>query len=215
MTENLKIMSISLMSQQKATATAVFNGEQLVIADVQLLGGMFTAWRDKLVETVEDKVAQGYAVIVEERTEYIAKYGTQYLLEDLGDDNRTNLQEALDWYFALDAVGNMVFTDETKRYQIVSGSEGGKIDRKQDDKGRPVYVVDWARCTGGFRAVLLCVVAAMQEPLSDRYLKAMFPDQMREEEELHPAMRFKAALERKDQQRGEELRKAQQQGVKS
>lgn len=212
--ENLKIMSISLMSQQKATATAVFNGEQLVIADVQLLGGMFTSWRDKLVDAVEDKVAQGYAVIVEERTDYIAKYGTQYLLEDVGDEGRTNLQEALDWYFALDAVGNMVFTDETKRYQISSGAEGGKIDRKQDDKGRPIYVVDWARFTGGFRAVLLCVVAAMQEPLSDRYLKAMFPDQMREEEELHPAMRMKAALERKDLQRGEELRKAQQ-GVTS
>lgn len=194
--ESLKIMSISLMSKQKAVAYAAFNGQQLVVTEVAQISGFFSTWRDKLIETVEEKVAAGYAVIVEERTDLIAKYGTQYLLEDIGDDGRVNLWESLDWYFALDDIDNMLFSDEAKRYHIASGSEGAKVDRVQDEKGRPAYKVDWSRLTGGFRAVLLCVVAAMQEPLSDRYLKAMFPDQYREEEEEHPAKRMRAALDR-------------------
>lgn len=207
--DSLKIMAVSLLSQQRFYATAAFTSDQLVIAEVTPIPGMFNSWREKLTDMVQDRVNKGFVVIVEERTDLIARYGTQYLLEDVGDENRTNMQEALDWYFALEAMSNIIFTEETKRYQISSGGEGAKIDKDQDDKGRPVYKVDWARLSGGFRVVLLCVVAAMQEPISERFLGAVWPgvDQAAEDL-LNPAQRFNNALEAMNRKKGADLMRA-------
>ena len=64
---------------------------------------MFNVWRKPLVDEIIDKKSKGYAVIVEEKTDLIAQYSTQYLLEDI--EERSNLYEALDWYFALQTWG--------------------------------------------------------------------------------------------------------------
>lgn len=193
MGENVRIMAVSLVSsKQRTVAYAVFNGEQLSIVSVESVGGgFFSTWRDKLIADIQNKVKKGFIVIVEERTDLIAQHATQYMLEDVNDEGRTNMQEALDWYFSLESVGNLIFSDETKRYHLSSGAEGAKIDTGYDDKGRPVYKVDWNRLPGGFRSVLLCVVAAMTEPLSERFLTAMFGNQVDIEEEDHPVKRWK------------------------
>lgn len=207
-TSLLKILAICLMSSQKYKAYAVFNGEQLVIADVQPITGIFGLWRDPLIAEIEKSKADGYAVIVEERTDNIAKYATQYLLESGADgDSRTNLYEALDWYFAMQDVGNIVFNPAVQKFAIVAGVEGSKIDKRQDEKGRTAYSVDWKAFHGGYRAVLLCVVASMEEPMSERYLKELFPAILVPEDD-HPMARIHRALRGDDLRRGRELEEA-------
>jgi hypothetical protein len=204
----LKILAICLMSSQKYKAYAVYNGEQLVIADVQPITGIFGLWRDPLIAEILQKKADGFVVIVEERTDNIAKYATQYLLESASDgDSRTNLYETLDWYFAMHDVGNIVFNPSVQKFSISAGGEGSKVDKRQDEKGRTAYSVDWKAFHGGYRAVLLCVVAAMEEPVSERYLSEMFPASS-VEEETHPMFRLHNALRDDDLRRGRELEEA-------
>jgi|GEM_PF-3192913 len=201
--EILKIMTISLIGNNRAKAYAVFNGEQLVITRVDVIGGMFRAWRQPIIDEVKDKAAKGYVVLVEEKTDIIAQFATQYLLEDI--EERSNLYDALDWYFALQDMGNLIADDEAQRFLIRAGGEGQKVEKKQDDKGRPYYSIDWPSFTGGHRAVLLCVVAAMTEPVSDRYLEAMFGGKLAEAPEENPARRWKRLIEEQDRAKGENL----------
>lgn len=209
----LKILAICLMSSQKYKAYAVYNGEQLVIADVQPITGIFGLWRDPLIAEIEKSKADGYVVIVEERTDNIAKYASQYLLESAGDgESRTNLYEALDWYFAMQDVGNIVFSPTVQKFSISAGGEGSKVDKRQDEKGRTAYSVDWKSFHGGYRAVLLCVVAAMEEPMSERYLAELFPASAVKEDD-HPMSRIHQALRDDDLRRGRELEEARGKGL--
>jgi len=192
----LKIMAVSLMGGQKSKAYAVFNGEQLVITSVLPIAGIFNAWRKPLVDEIVEKSGKGYAVIIEERTDLIAQHGTQYLLEDV--EERSNLYEALDWYFALQDMGNLVVDDDAKRFLIRSGSEGQKVEKKQDEKGRSVYSIDWTAFGGGHRAILLCVVAAMTEPLSGRFLEAMFGNPAPDPDDYNPVRRMERLIKKRD-----------------
>ena len=138
----LKIMGVSLASSKKHKAYAVFNGEQLVITNVTpIASGMLNVWRTPLIEEIIQKKADGFAVLVEEKTDLIAQYGTQYLLDDI--EGKSNLYDALDWYFALQDMGNLIMPSELGAYQIRSGHEGQRIEKKQDEKGRSRYDIDW------------------------------------------------------------------------
>jgi len=195
----LKILTVSLMGSSKSKAYAVFNGEQLSIVSVRPISGAFNTWRKPLIEEIKEKGAKGYVILVEEKTDLIAQYGTQYLLEDV--EERSNLYEALDWYFALQDMGNLISDDEVKRFIIRAGGEGQKVEKKQDEKGRPYYSIEWASFSGGHRAVLLCVVAAMTEPLSDRFLEAMYGKLPEPPEDDNPVRRYQKLFEQMDIQK--------------
>jgi hypothetical protein len=51
-----------------------------------------------------------------------------------------------------------------------------KVDILQDEKGRKKYNVNWPEFTGENRIILLCVMAAQYEPVSDKYLKEFFEE---------------------------------------
>jgi hypothetical protein len=199
----LKIMTVSLMGNQKSKAYAVFNGEQLVITRVDMITGMFGLWRKPIVDEVIDKKKKGYVVLVEEKTDLVAQYATQYLLEDI--EERSNLYDALDWYFAMQDMGNIIADDDAKRFLVRAGGEGQKIEKKQDDKGVPYYAIDWTAFHGGYRAVLLCVVAAMTEPLSERYIEAMFGEAVPDPEDANPVRRWTKVMAVRDLDKGMEL----------
>lgn len=203
MSDMLKILAVSLMGSQKSKAYAVYNGEQLIVTGVMTISGMFSAWRKPLVQEIEEKKALGYVVLVEEKTDLVSQYATQYLLEDV--EVRSNLYEALDWYFALQDMGNLIVDEEAKRFLIRSGSEGQRIEKKQDEKGRPYYDIDWTSFHGGHRAVLLCVVAAMTEPLSDRYIEAMFGQPVPEPDDENPVRRWTKVMAARDLSKGKRL----------
>ena len=190
-TEPVKILVISLMSSKKYKAHAVYDGEQLVIASMSPIVGMFNSWRDGLIKEIEECKSKGWIVIVEERTDFVSSHATQYLLEDMNDENRSNYFDALDWYFALQDMENLIIHPDYQQYQIRTGGEGQKVEKKQDEKGRPIYAVDWKSFHGGFRCVLLCVVAAMYEPISGRFLDAMWGKTQEEDEIENPVKRWK------------------------
>lgn len=206
----VKIFTVCLASPKRYKAMAIYNGETLVITHVIALTGMFGSWKSALIKEIEEKKAQGFIILIEEKTDYVAQYGTKYLLEDMNtelDDRRSNYYDALDWYFALAATDNLVIDSEYQRFAFHASSEGGKIEKAQNDKGQTVYKVNWQDFHGGYRAVLLCVVAACYEPLSERYLEAMFQMDERAREINHPAHRFKALIESVTLERGRELEK--------
>ena len=199
----LKIMAVSLMSNQKCRAYAVWNGEQLVITGVSQIPGVFGLWRQPLIDEIEDKKSKGWVVLVEEKTDFIASHGTQYLLEEVED--KSNLYDALDWYFALNDIGNIIADEEAKRYLIRAGGEGQRVEKKQDEKGRPYYSIDWGSFSGGHRVVLLCVVAALTEPVSERFLTAMYGEKDPEPEDDNPVRRWQRLIARRDLERGKQF----------
>lgn len=199
----LKILAVSLMGNQKNKAYAVYNGEQLIITAVMTITGLFSSWRKPLIAEIEEKTAAGYVVLVEEMTDMISQHATKYLLEAV--EGRSNLYDALDWYFALQDMGNLVVDEEVKRYVIRSGSEGQRIEKKQDDKGRTYYNIDWSAFHGGYRAVLLCVIAALQEPVNRRYLREMYGPERADREDTNPARRMRELLHQEDIRRGQAI----------
>jgi len=213
MSKNVKIFVVCLASLKKFRAHAVYNGETLVIGMVQQIEatGIFGKWKAPLIKEIEERKADGYIVLVEEKTDYISQYATQYLLEDLNDDHegsrRSNYFDALDWFFALADTGNIVFHSDCAQFNINAVSEGGMVDRQNDDKGRSVYKVDWKRFNGGFRAVLLCVVAALYEPLSERFLDVMFQADERAHVIANPALKMRALIHDMNVSKGKELEK--------
>lgn len=204
--KTLKIMTVSLMSVKKFKAYAVYDAGQLMVTDVIPITGMFGTWKQPLIDEVKQKRDAGFAVLVEERTDHIARHGTRYLLEEEGDSGQSNFYDALDWYFALSDLDNVILHSDCQQYAIRIGGEGAKVEKRQDDKGRTVYNVNWSVFNGGFRAVLMCAVAAMQEPVSRRFIDEFCtyldtPD----DEELHPAVAFARALEEGERQRARAL----------
>lgn len=179
--ETLKILTVSLSDVQKYKAYAVYNGEQLIITNIIQLPGLFASYRSALIAEIQERLSAGFAVLVEEKTEIVSGYATRYMLEDRDEETgRSNYFDALDWYFALLHTDSIIFHPDCRQFLIRPGGEGQYVEKIQDEKGRPGYRVDWTRFNGGYRAMLLCVVAAMTEPLSDRYLTAMYGEDMRE-----------------------------------
>jgi len=215
MSEQTKIFVACLTDAKKYKAEALFDGEALVIANVLPIEdkGLFSKWKMPLIKEIQQKVEQGYIVLVEEKTDYVSRYATQYILEDLNDDSdggsrRSNYSDALDWYFALADTGNLIIHPDYKKYSLNGSGEGSMFDRQNDDKGRSLYKVDWKRFNGGYRAMLLCVVGAMYEPLSERFLESMFEADERAHEIANPALQFKSVIQGVTLARARELEKS-------
>jgi hypothetical protein len=186
----IRIMAASLVSGQKYTAYAVFDGENLIVTQVELIPWADVAWKSKLIAEIKDRKEKGFIVLVEEKTDHISQHGTKYLLDELWE-GRTNFCDAMDWYFALQATGNLIFHKSCDQYKLYTGGEGQRVEKKTDDRGRTVYHVEWSAFHSGYRAILLCVVAAMTEPVSRRYLNAMFGTHI-EDEVVDPLRQFSA-----------------------
>lgn len=191
--DSVKIFAASLIGSKKFKAVGVFSQEKgLIIASISPVTGAFGTWRQPLVDEVQKWVDNGAIVLVEENGEAISQHGTKYLLEDMDDDSgKTNLAVALDAYFQLQDSDYLIIPPDYQRYVLQAGGEGSWIEKKSDDKGRPFYNIDWQRFTGAHRAILLCVVAAMYEPISGRFLEAMWGKQEIDDYEEHPVKRWK------------------------
>jgi len=200
-----KIFAISLTQKKKFKAYAVYNGEQLVFQIIQQIKGLFSDWKDALKEEIETRKKRGFIVLVEERTEHISQHGTQFSFEDVDTETgRVNYYEALDWYFALENMGNLILPAESQHYAI----RANRIDIQQDEKGRVKYNINWDSFTGAQRAMLLCCMAALgANPVSSVYLDQYFGglDGGKPEEEANPYKSFRAITHGFDRKRGLEL----------
>lgn len=167
-----KIMAISLCGKQPYTGQAAFTGESLVFTEITPVTETFAKWKKKIIEDVKTKVADKWIVSVEEKTDIIARHATQHFdFEDVNSlDKKINLYRALDMYFAMKAMGTLVLPDHLRQNDI----RESKINIQQDEKGRTKYLVNWPEFTGGNRVILLAVMAAQYEPISDKYLSEMF-----------------------------------------
>lgn len=169
-----RIMTISLEGQQRAQAFAMWDGERLIVLELREIVGDPETWLPDMLQDIDAKVESGWVVMVEDRTASFATAATAYNFDEMGENGRTKLQEALDWYFSLDGRGAIILGDGMERYAIRRGGEGGLVDCSTDEKGRLVYKIDWNRFCAGHKAMLMAVVGAViEEPLSERWLRAM------------------------------------------
>lgn len=173
MTEPIKkIFCISLGQKRKYKGYAVYNGEQLIFQVISQIRGLFRDWKTDLIEEIEERKKKGFIVLVEERTDHISQHATQFSFEDLDpEEGRINYYVALDWYFAMENMGNLILPAESQNHAI----RENKVDREQDEKGRTKYNIDWDRFSGAQRVILLCVMAAEgMNPVSSVYLDEFF-----------------------------------------
>lgn len=169
-----RIMTISLEGQQRAQAFAMWDGERLIVLELREIVGDPETWLPDMLQDINAKVESGWVVMVEDRTASFSTAATAYNFDEMGENGRTQLQEALDWYFSLDGRGAIILGDGMERYAIRRGGEGGLVDCTADEKGRMVYKIDWNRFGAGHKAMLMAVVGAViEEPLSERWLRAM------------------------------------------
>lgn len=196
-----KIMTVSLESTKRAKAYAIYDSERLFVMDCNPISGPPSEWKPALLNEIAEKVADGFVVLVEDRTGIFCDNGTQFSFEEV-DDGRTMLHHAFDWWAALHGVGNLLLDEKVNRYNIRISGEGALVDCQQDEKGRIRYNVNWQSFHGGHKAVLMCVVAAMMEPLSERYLSEMFAaDDAARAEDAQPYLRVFSSLQAHDEAR--------------
>ena len=183
-----KILAISLTDKKKFKAYAVFNGEMLVIQSIVELPGQFLDWKKLILDEVAAKKKAGFYVIVEEKTDHIAGNAIAFDFEEIDLlENRIHLYLAFDWYFTLYNMGAIIFPKNAQKFVI----RDSLVDKKQDEKGRTKYDVDWSRFGGGQRVVLLTVMAAMYDEVSGNYLDAVFGADQVARGRLDPLSSFK------------------------
>lgn len=197
-----KILAISLTDKKKFKAYAVFNGEMLVIQSIVELPGQFLDWKKPILNEVSAKKKAGFYVIVEEKTEHIAGHAIAFDFEEIDSlENRIHLYLAFDWYFTLFNMGAIIFPKNAQKFVI----RDSLVDKKQDEKGRTKYDVDWSRFGGGQRVVLLTVMATMYDEVSGNYLDVFFGTAQVERDRLDPLGSFKAITVRVDRSQAEEI----------
>lgn len=169
-------MAVSLESNKRYKANALYEGGRLYLTHCTPIVGGVAVWRDAVMTEIKDKFSKGFAVLVEDRTgSFCADNGASQFAFDEIEDGRTMLYQCLDWYFALYDMGNIVADAEAERFLFRSGGEGSMVDRQQDDKGRTTYNINWSAFTGAHKAVLMCVAGAVLEnPWSERWLAEMY-----------------------------------------
>lgn len=167
-----RILAVAFEGRRPAQASAMWNGQHLYIKELREINEDRFVWTEAIKQVVEDKVRDGWVVMLEDRTFSFPGNATSWNFDVVGDDGRTNLQSALDWYFALQGRGQIEFTDATLRFAMKLGGEQDMIYAKNDERGRLVYCVNWPAFKSAHRALLMCVAGAvMEEPLSDRWIK--------------------------------------------
>lgn len=168
-----KILAVSLESQQKYYATAVYDDGRLMITHAKAIKGSPDVWTPQLLKELQEKNEAGFACLVEDRTMNFSSFATSFSFDALEDDGRIALQHCLDWYSTMSNRGTLILDPSLEAFHMRFGKEGSMIDVKHDDKGRAFYHVDWSIVNGGHKAVLMCIAAAvMESPLSDRWINA-------------------------------------------
>lgn len=167
-----KILAISLEGTRRAQAVGMWDGANLILTELRDITGAPAQWLPTMLEDVRAKVASGWVVLVEDRTHSFPADAILYNFDAAGPDGRTNLQSALDWYFALDGRGSIILDPTMKRYALRMGNATDMIDVAHDEKGRLVYRVNWLEFSAGHRALLMCVAGAvMEDPLSEHWMR--------------------------------------------
>ncbi len=205
MKKEVFIMSVSLESTQKYKAYAIYDKEVLVITDAGIINTKKEGWRKELKDEIIEKTERSevrFITLVEDKTqEFCVGDASPFSFEDMEED-KTMLSHALDWYFTLLGAGKLRIADNKLQGDMIQSSgEGQAIDRKQDDKGRTIYRVDWNRIRGGTRAILMCVVAAMMPPLTNMYIESMFGAYNEEEHKPTPSERFRKLMDAEEKVR--------------
>lgn len=170
----LNILAVSLESGKRHKAYAVYDGDRLALTHCLPIVGPPSQWAGELREEIEDKDGKGFVVSVEDRTEAFCTGDASVFSFEEMVDGRSMLYHALDHHFALLDMGKIIADKAVERFLIRSGGEGSRIERRQDEKGRTIYAVDWNAFNGGHKACLMCVCAAMMRPLSERFLEAVY-----------------------------------------
>lgn len=170
----MNIMAVSLESDKRYKAYAVFDGEKLAVTHCIPIHGAVSLWKDDLAKELESKHKEGFSVLVEDRSEQYCIGDASAFSFDEMIDNRSMLYHALDSYFSMLNMGNLIVDKSVERFIVRSGSEGAKVEKKQDEKGRTVYSVDWNTFSGGHKAILMCVCAATFRSLNDIFIDQMF-----------------------------------------
>lgn len=169
-----QIFAVSLESERKYRAAALFADGRLAITHCREITGTPGMWRPSVLQEVQEKAEKGFVVLVEDRVGNFSPHATAFNFDNLEDDGRTTFQHCVDLYFSLWNMGNLILDPTVKAHALKFGGETGMLDPQHDEKGRVVYKVDWPNFGGGRRALLMCVAGAMlEEPLSDRWMSAM------------------------------------------
>ena len=173
--EKKNILTLSFGPLNKsARATASCIDGNLIVTEIKELTSEATEWLPELLQEIEDKTAKDWVCLVEDKTHSLKTTATLYDFDYMEEVGRTNLQIALDWYFAMQARGAIVLTEAAQRYQLRLGADTSVIDLETDERGRLRYRLQWANLLAGHRALLMCVVGAMlEEQLSERWVKVM------------------------------------------
>lgn len=208
------IFAVSLDSPKKHRAAAIlFGNDRLYLTHCLPISGK-GEWREELREEIATKATSGFVVIVEDRSGVFSPHANSFCFEDV-HEGRTMLQHAFDWYFSMQNSGNLVLAKDLNRYAMTQ-TENSVVDLKNDDKGRVLYVPQWERFHGAHKAILLCVIAARMEPLSDHWFDAMLAAMPSlPEQEWNPLERWGKAMknwEDEEQARLERMR-AQRQAI--
>ncbi|MFQ8889172.1 MAG: hypothetical protein ACLR7Z_13270 [Bilophila wadsworthia] len=132
---------------------------RLPISDLQWNGK--TSPRD-----IEEKTEKGFAVIVKDRTHNFSPHAVSFNFDEIADDGRTMLQHCLDWYYSLDAVGNLMLDRGVETHAIRKG-DMAMVNFRHERGGSSVMgsELDDRRTTSSSRASQL-----MELPFSDRWL---------------------------------------------
>lgn len=166
-----RILVICFEGGRPAQASAIYDGNNLYIMEINEISGDPYTWMQTMIEDTEKKSRAGWVVMVEDRTASFPPPATPWNFDAVLEDGRTKMQTAFDWYFTLLGRGSIIFEPTLKKYQLKMGGENDLVYAKNDDKGRLVYCVNWAEFKSGHRALLMCVAGAvMEEPLSDRWM---------------------------------------------
>lgn len=167
-----KILTISFEGRTPTQASAAWDGEKLFILEVNDINGNPHFWMDSVLEDIENKAKSGWVIMVDDSTASFPPPATSWNMNSLGEDGRTNLQTALEWYFALQSRGEIIFEPHLKQYQIRLGGDNDMAFAEHDERGRRIYRIDWTKFNSRHMALLMCVAGAvMEEPLSDRWMK--------------------------------------------
>jgi hypothetical protein len=171
----LNIMAVSLESDKRHKAYAVYDGKRLAVTHCISIVGAISTWEGALIEEIESKHQLGnFTVLVEDRSEQFCVGDAIPFSFDEIIDGRSVLYHALDQYFSLLYMGNLITDSSVERFLFRPGSEGAKVEKKQDEKGRTIYSVDWTSFSGGQKAILMCVCAATFRSLTEVFIDQMF-----------------------------------------
>lgn len=169
------VLAVVLETMPAMLVTARYANQCLEFKGAERIAGKSETWLPEIRQLVEECIAKDWVVVIDDRTQSFSDKAMLWNFDRLNEDGRTAMQECLDWYFALQARGALIFPESMNAYIIRSQVEGAMIDFANDDKGRMVYKVDWRKFQSAHRGIMMCIAGAfMEEPMSDRWLNAFF-----------------------------------------